>query len=171
MLMLPEIIVIITAFLVLIVDLFITEERRDILAPLAVLGMVVAFFVMWYIPHSGQVFSGRFVQDSVSLWFKSFFLIAAIFTTILSMELFNGQAHFRTKGIGHRGEFFTILLFTVTGAMYLISARDIITLYVALELATIPLFILTAWRRDHIKSGEAALKYVIVGALASALIL
>ena len=55
--------------------------------------------------------------------------------------------------------------------MYLITARDMITLYVSLELATIPLFLLAAWRRDDVESGEAGLKYVIIGTLASAFIL
>jgi NADH-quinone oxidoreductase subunit N len=64
-----------------------------------------------------------------------------------------------------------VLLFTVAGMMYLISARDLITLYISLELATIPLFVLAAWRRDNPQSGEAGLKYVILGALASAFIL
>ncbi len=171
MLMLPEIIVVLSAFIVLIVDLFIEEKKRDILAPLATLGMVIAFFALWILPHSGQAFAGRFVQDAVSLWFKSFFLFASIFTVILSADLLNGKTRIRVKGMGHRGEFFTILLFTLAGAMFLISSRDLITLYVSLELATIPLFVLTAWRRDDHKGAEAALKYIIVGALASAFIL
>jgi len=74
------------------------------------------------------------------------------------------------SGLGSRGEYYTILLFTVSGMMFLASAADLVTLYVSLELATIPLFVLTAWKRDAL-SGEAGLKYVVVGALASALLM
>lgn len=172
MLMIPEFIIIGAALLVLVVDLFLREEQRTLLAPLAMLAILVSLFVMWFVlPSSGEVFGGRFVQNAVSLWFKTFFLCSGFFTVALSTDLLNGQIPHRVKGIGHRGEFFTILLWTLAGMMYLISARDIITLYVSLELATVPLFILVAWRREDEPGAEAGLKYVIVGALASALIL
>ena len=110
-------------------------------------------------------------MDSVAWWFKLIFLLAGLITVVLSMDLLDGRARLRVRGIGFRGEYYTMLLFTISGMMYLISARDLITLYVALELATIPLYALAAWQRDSAQSGEAGLKYVIIGALASAFIL
>lgn len=170
--MLPEIIVISAAVLILVVDLFLQEKQRRILAPIAMLGILSALVVMWFVlPHQGTVFGGRFEQNTISLWFKTFFLVSGFFTIGLSVDLLNGQTPHRMKGIGHRGEFYTILLWTMSGMMYLISARDIVTLYVSLELATIPLFLLVAWRREDESGAEAGLKYVVVGALASALIL
>jgi NADH-quinone oxidoreductase subunit N len=99
------------------------------------------------------------------------FIVAAAFTVMVSWDMLDGRARVKVSGIGFRGEYYAVLLFSVCGMMYLVSARDIITLYVSLELATIPLFILTAWRRDNSLSGEAGLKYVILGALASAFML
>jgi NADH-quinone oxidoreductase subunit N len=133
-------------------------------------------------------------MDPVAWWFKLIFLLAGLITVVLSMDLLDGRpsraspsgaspsgasgsndgsndARLRVRGIGFRGEYYTLLLFTIAGMMYLISARDLITLYVALELATIPLYALAAWQRESARSGEAGMKYVIIGALASAFIL
>ncbi len=171
MLMMPEIMVITAAFGVLMLDLFLTERSRWILAPLALLGLAAAFGALCMTPQHEQLLGGRFVMDPVAWWFKVLFLLSGAITILLSMDVLNGHTGVRIRGIGFRGEYFTVLLFTITGMMYLISARDLITLYVSLELATIPLFVLTAWRRDDAHSGEAGLKYVILGALASAFIL
>ena len=172
MLMLPEIIVVATAFIVLLTDLFVREKHRVILAPLTVAGLLVAIAVlMAVVPMDGSLLGGRFVMDAAAWWFKLIFLIAGVMTAGISMDLLDGRVRTRARGMGSRGEYYTVLLFTIAGMLYLISARDIITLYVALELATIPLFVLAAWRRDDARSGEAGLKYVIIGAMASAFIL
>jgi NADH-quinone oxidoreductase subunit N len=172
MLMLPEIIVIATAFAVLAFDLWLTERRRVILAPLALVGLAGALLALVAaVPQAGAMFGGRFVMDPVAWWFKVLFLLAGGVTVMLSRDLLDGRVGVRMRGIGFRGEYYFMLLVTVSGMMYIISARDLVTLYVSLELATIPLFVLAAWRRDDPLASEAGLKYVIIGALASALIL
>ena len=171
MLMLPELIVIATAFAVLLVDLLLTERQRIVLAPLALLGLgAAAVATVVLMPQTGTLFGGRFGVDAVAWWFKLVFILSALITVALSLDTLDGRGAVPVPGLGSRGEFYTVLLFTVSGALFLISARDIITLYVSLELATIPLFVLAAWRRDAL-SGEAGLKYVVVGALASAFLL
>jgi len=170
--MLPEIIVIVVAVIVLVADLFAGERRRSILGPMAVIGLLAALLTLIFaVPQNGSLLGGRFVIDTVAWWFKVLFLISGIVTVLLSIDLLDGRASVRARGIGFQGEYYSVLLFTVSGMMYLISARDVITLYVSLELTTIPLFVLAAWRRDHVQSGEAGLKYVIIGAMASAFIL
>ena len=170
MLMLPEIIVVATALVLLFTDLFINERRRTILAPLALVGLGLACAAtIWLMPREGTLLGGRFVVDAVAWWFKLLFLGSAAITVALSMDTLDGRTAV-PSGLGSRGEYYTILMFTVAGMMFLASAADIITLYVSLELATIPLFILTAWKRDAL-SGEAGLKYVVVGALSSALLI
>jgi NADH-quinone oxidoreductase subunit N len=171
-LMLPEFMTIATAFAVLGFDLVASERGRRALAPLAMAGLGAAFVVTAIaVPTTGELLGGRFVMDDVAWWFKLLFLLAGFVTVVISRDLLDGRARVRVRGIGFRGEYYTLLLFTLSGMMYLISARDLVTLYVSLELATIPLFVLAAWRRDHPRSGEAGLKYVIIGALASAFIL
>ncbi len=169
--MLPEIIVVVTAMAVLVADLFLTERLRMGVTWLSLAGLAVAAGAVFATPMNGSMFGGQFVVDAVGWWFKLFFVISGFFTVLLSMDLLHGRTTCRMRGIGSPGEYYTVLLFTISGMMYLVSARDMVLLYVSLELATIPLFALAAWRREDIRSGEAGLKYVIVGALASAFIL
>lgn len=169
--MLPELMVIATAFAVLLLDVLVPEKRRVVLAPIALAGLALAFFTLLATPQDGELLGGRFALDVVTWWFKLLFLLAGFITVLISLDLLDGRVRVRARGIGFRGEYYTILLFTISGMLYLISARDLITLYVSLELCTMPLFLLAAWRRDDLKSGEAGLKYVIYGALASAFLL
>src|ERR1035437_9424345 len=171
MLMLPEIVVILAAFTVLIADLLLSERRRTALAPIAMAGFAAALAAVMATPQTGEMFGGRFGMDAVAWWFKVVFLLAGLITVAISRDLLDGRVAVRVRGIGFRGEFYAMLMLTVCGMMYLISSRDLVTLYVSLELATIPLFALAAWQRDNVQSGEAGLKYVIIGALASAFIL
>jgi NADH-quinone oxidoreductase subunit N len=170
--MTPEILVIFFAAVVLVADMFFDERKRVAIAPIAAIGLGAAMATLIFaVPASGSMFGGRFVMDPVAWWFKIFFLLSGIITILISLDLLDGRVGLRMRGIGFRGEYYAVLLATISGMMYLISARDIITLYVSLELATIPLFVLAAWRREDAKSGEAGLKYVIIGAMASAFIL
>ncbi len=171
MLMLPEIVMILAAFTVLIADLLLDERRRSALAPVAMAGFAAALAAVMLTPKTGDMLGGRFAMDAVAWWFKVVFLLAGLITVAISRDLLDGRVAVRVRGIGFRGEFYAMLMLTVCGMMYLISSRDLVTLYVSLELATIPLFALAAWQRDNVQSGEAGLKYVIVGALASAFIL
>jgi NADH-quinone oxidoreductase subunit N len=172
MLMLPEITVIITAMAVLVADLFLPERLRRGVSYLSLAGLAAAAVVLLAeVPMNGSLLGGQFGMDSVAWWFKLFFLVSGFFTVVLSMDLLHGRAKFRMRGIGSPGEYYTVLLLTICGMMFLVSARDMVLLYVSLELATIPLFALAAWRREDMRSGEAGLKYVIIGALASAFIL
>jgi NADH-quinone oxidoreductase subunit N len=172
MLMLPEIIVIAGALAVLVLDMVASENRRWVLAPAALVILLAAILAtVLAVPRTGAMLGGRFAVDPVAWWFKLLFLLSGFIIVLLSMDLLDGRVRVRVRGIGSPGEYYALLLVTLAGMMCLISARDIVTLYVSLELTTIPLFVLAAWRREDPQSGEAGLKYVIIGALASALIL
>ncbi len=169
MLMLPEIIIVATAIAVLLIDLLLSEQRRVLLAPFALAGIGAALLALILgVQMNGQILGGQFAIDAAAWWFKIIFLVSGFITVILSMDLLDGRAAVRVRGLGFRGEYYALLLFTLSGMMYLVSARDVITLYVSLELAAIPLFAMVAWRRDHVQSGEAAMKYILTGAMASA---
>lgn len=171
-LMLPEMIIILTGFVVLLSDLFLKEDNKQSLGVMAFLGVLLALVVnLTLLNQQGELFGGRFVLDSVSGWFKLSFLLSALIVVALSYDMLNGKSRSVKKNLGSPGEYYMILLFTLTGMMYLISSRDLITLYVSLELTTVPLFVLAAWKREDAKSGEAGLKYIILGALSSGFIL
>lgn len=170
MLMAPELVVILTAFIVLLADLVVSEKRRYLLAVIALIGLGSACaFTIALMPGISSMLGGRFVVNPAALWFKLLFAGSALLTVAMSMDAMDGRSAV-PAGLGARGEYYMILLLTVSGMMFLASATDLVTLYVSLELATIPLFILTAWKRDAL-SGEAGLKYVVMGALASALLI
>ncbi len=167
----PELIVLATAFAIIVLDLFMSERSRVLLGPIAVVGLFVGIVVNAVCtPMTGELLGGRFATDPVAWWFKILFMLAALITVILSLDTLDGRARVRVSGIGFRGEYYSIMLFSVVGMMFLISARDLATLFISLEVATLPLFVLAAWRRNDPKSGEAGLKYVLLGAMASAFI-
>ena len=170
MLMLPELIVIATGFALLVLDLFLTEAQRDGLVTLALGGLALALAALVLgTPDQGTLLGGRFALDPLTWWFKLVFLSAAILGVALTAGLLQGPSR-QQRGLRNPGEFLTLWMFNLAGMLFLASARDLITLYVALELATIPLFLLVAWRRDAL-GGEAGLKYMLTGAMASALLL
>ena len=173
--MLPELIVLITAFLVLFLDLLVSERVKIVLAPLAMVGLTAAIiFTFNLLPLEREMLGGRFVFNGITGWFKISFLLSCLITIALSLDLLDGRFANRRENpehLGSRGEYYMVLLFTLAGMMFLVSARDLITLYISLELTTIPLFVLAAWKQHDPLSSEAGLKYVILGALSSATLL
>ncbi|MBI3535470.1 MAG: NADH-quinone oxidoreductase subunit N [Deltaproteobacteria bacterium] len=168
--MLPEIIVLITAFTLMFVDLFLKRETRYFLMGIPLGGLALAFISVFFLSNR-KSFGGQFSLENIDLWLKVFFILCAFVIAIASFSFILGES----KETCHKKqiysfEFLTILLFNLSGMLFLVSARDLLTLYVSLELSTLPLFILTAWKRDALSS-EAGLKYVVLGALASALLL
>lgn len=164
MIMAPEIAISGTAFLILLNDVFTKNKLRNYI--LAIIGMAVAFgFVCLLSTTEATMIGGRFSIDSKAMGFKVVFIL----TTFASIIF----AQYQSKKIefNYIGEFFTLLLFCLTGMMFLVSSTDLITLFISLELSTLPLFILSAWHKHKADSMEAALKYILLGAFSSALLL
>jgi len=182
LLMIPELIVATTAVVVLVADLFLPAEKKGLLSIVAFSGLSVALVVLSGVagglgdptlmaqgqPAMLSDFGGRFRLDTVAFWFKVIVLAAAMLTIALAAEQLNQTAKILRSGFAAIGEFYVVLLLAVSGAMFLASASDMVLLFVSLELATIPLYLLAAWRRDDLRSGEAGLKYVILGGLSTA---
>lgn len=170
MILLPEYIIIGTAFLILILDLFSQKglsQRSIVLVSLLGLFLAILQTAHLFDPQSVLMVAGRLSFDPLSLVIKEILLGSTILLILVSSSAFQEVS---VQKITHRPEFFITLLFTLSGMMFLISSRDLITLYVSLELATIPLFALTAWNKNT-QGGEAGIKYLIMGALGSAFLL
>ncbi len=164
---LPELTVLATGLIVLIYDLFaIKKDNSKFSTYFSLLGLILAF-VLVALGDSGQALGGRFAVEGIEPWFKLIFLGSSILTLTFTAETFTSKAQ---EKLNHPAEFHTMMLFSITGMMFLVSSRDLISLYVSLELATIPLFLLAAWTKN-IRSGEGSLKYLLSGALASAILL
>ena len=110
------------------------------------------------------MFGGGFVVDPYSLVFQGFFLAAAYVSMLLSVDYIG-------DGDYYQGEYYVLLLTSLLGMMVMASARDLVSIFVALETISIPTFVLAGWRKHDPKSNEAAIKYYLIGVLSSAVML
>ncbi|MGH7068442.1 MAG: NADH-quinone oxidoreductase subunit NuoN [Acetobacteraceae bacterium] len=160
---LPEIVLAVCGMAIL---LFGVLYRRDASAPCNMLTLgafLIAAFLVLSTPD-GTGYGGLFVVDAFSRFVKILILCGATLALMLSFD------YNRSEGIA-RFEFPVLILFAVVGMMVMVSAANLMTLYLGLELQLIALYIVTAFHRGSIRSSEAALKYFILGALASGLLL
>src|SRR5439155_2223579 len=131
-------------------------------AAAAALGFVLLFSFSSFIDAGVTViaFKGMFVQDGLALFFKRFFLVAAIIVLIMSVEF----ADRIPTGIS---EYYALILFALSGMMFAASANDFTLLFVSLELITVTFYVLTSFQRARLASLEAGVKYLVIGALAT----
>ncbi|MEL7207111.1 MAG: NADH-quinone oxidoreductase subunit N [Actinomycetota bacterium] len=163
----PEIVLVGALVVVLMVDLFANEENKWLLPSLAGLGVLGALVPVLTLALDGQdriLFDGAYVVDDFALVMKALFLVAAYVVIQLSTNEI-------AEGDYHEGEYYVLLLASVLGMTVMASARDLISIFVALELLSIPAYMLAAWRKRELKGHEAGLKYYLMGVFASAIML
>ncbi len=164
----PEIILAAGICVVLLVDLFIEERQRWILSTLTGLFFLVALIPVGTLAVVGgdvrSMFDGRYVIDEFALIVKALFLLAGYVVVLLSTNEVD-EGHY------HQGEYYVLLLSSVTGMVMMGSARDLVSIFVALEFLSIPAYMLAAWRKRDRKSNEAGVKYYLLGVFASAVML
>jgi NADH-quinone oxidoreductase subunit N len=158
-----EIAVVLLGLGILLVDLWTPAPKKRQLgyAAAAVLGMILIRSFWIEAPEPSYAFGGMYVMDALALFFKRFFLFAAIAVLIMSVEF----ADRIEAGIA---EYYSLVLFALAGMMFAASANDFILVFVALELITVTFYVLTSFQRSRILSLEAGVKYLILGALSSA---
>ena len=160
----PQLFLFCWTLFVLLIDLFQKPDTRRMgLGYIAILGLVITA-VLTYMTPDGVGFFGTYASDAYGKLFNIIFLLTAVLTILASTDF----VELRLK---HKGEYYGLLLFATTGMMFLSGAVELITLYVALELATIPLYVLAAFMKDDLKSSEAGIKYLIIGGASSAILL
>ena len=164
MAVLPEIIVTSLAILLLFIDATVGEERAAKWLPwIAVLGLVGALASGVYYPASGLYFRGFVEIDAFTQFFRFIFIVLAIFTVLVAPS-------YLTRHRVPRAEFYGTVLFSTVGAMTIALSTDLITLFVGLELMSIPVYVLAALQRRDEYSNEAGLKYFLLGAFSSAIL-
>ncbi|HEX9496153.1 MAG TPA: NADH-quinone oxidoreductase subunit N [Candidatus Limnocylindria bacterium] len=162
---LPEIVVTATASLVLIVDAIVDRKAARVWLPLlAVLGVLAAIFSAPLTIPSHTAFGGFVIVDTFTAFFRVLFCVLAIFTVVVAPD-------YLEKRKIPAGEFYATVLFSTVGAMTIALAADLITVFVGLELMTIPVYVLAGMARRDRSSNEAALKYFLLGAFSSAMLL
>ncbi|MGO9379606.1 MAG: NADH-quinone oxidoreductase subunit N [Dissulfurispiraceae bacterium] len=157
---LPEILMIIVACFLLLLELVASNKK-----PLGYIGIVCAAVTIYLLPLcKGTTFGGMFVNDAFSVYFKTIFLISLILTILISLKYLQIEhADF--------GEYYSLLLFSTSGMMLMASARDFIIIFLGIELMSLSLYILCGVKKHDPRSTEAAMKYFLLGAFSSALLL
>ena len=149
--MLPEIFLFVWALIVLTYDVAAKRRSETAAGYLSMLGLVIAGVLLAF-TGEGAGFGAMFYQDTAARFFKMVFLGAAF------MAIGSSFGIMKQRIIHHRGEFFGMILLSTIGMMFLASSNELITLYIGLELTTIPLFVLAAFYKDNKLSVEAGVK-------------
>jgi NADH-quinone oxidoreductase subunit N len=163
----PEIIVTATIAVLILLDTFGSDRLKALQAPLAGIGLLAAALPILTLAYDGverSMFGGAYVVDDFALILKGLFLIVAYVVILLS-------TNYIAEGDYWEGEYYQLLLASVLGMLIMASARDLITIFVALELLSIPAYMLAAWRKRDPRGNEAGLKYYLMGVFASAILL
>ncbi len=161
--LLPEFVMTAGVCALLVVDLILPKERKGWLAPLALLTTALTLVALWSM-KPGLAFGQAFVADGLGLYLKSLVLIA------LGLVIFSAW-DFEKVWARPQGEYLFLMMSAALGMMFIASGTELVLLYVGLELATFPLVLLTAYRPADPKSAEGGLKYLMLAALGSAILL
>ena len=162
----PEIVLLSALGIVLLVDLWTSDKNRYITHVLSLFALVAAAAAQWlvWVPQSVSTFSGMYIADGMSQLSKMV-MYAATFALFVYAKPYNQVRDM------FRGEFYTLTLFALSGMSVMVSAGHFLTAYIGLELLSLSLYAMIALRRDSADAAEAALKYFVLGALASGLLL
>ncbi|MFN3407519.1 MAG: NADH-quinone oxidoreductase subunit N [Limisphaerales bacterium] len=163
----PETAVVLTALAVLAADLLALREqpvriRFGLGAAIASVGCLLAIFLAVGRHDVANIANGMFVVDSLTNVVKAAILGLTIFTVVLSTS---------SKFTEHVGEYLALILLATAGMMFLVSAEDLLMIFISLELLSLSLYVLTAFNKRNIRSAEAALKYFLFGGMAAACLL
>src|SRR3990172_7111737 len=161
----PLIFLVIWACTLLLVDLFISKNRKWLTALLAAFGLAWTLgLTLSQLGLENTGFTDMVVVDGFSIFVNALLLL----TGLLGVALAYGYV--KRMGI-ERGEFYTLMLFSISGMMLMAQAADLITVFLALELLSLPLYVLSAFARPRVDSEESGLKYFLLGAFSSGFVL
>jgi NADH-quinone oxidoreductase subunit N len=161
---LPELVLAVGALLLLLVGVFMKEGRSGIVAMAGIALLVLVLGLVVFRPAEGVLFNGTFIADGFSRYMKALVVGGSAFTMLISLSTAseNGIAKF---------EYTILVLLATLGMMVMVSANDLMSLYVGLELQSLAAYVIAAMNRDNGRSTEAGLKYFVLGALSSGMLL
>ena len=163
---LPEIFVLSMACVILVLDLFLKDSERGITYGLSQLTLVFAAVITLSVAgdETQLVFFGTYIADAMGSLLK-------VFIYLITFLMFLYSRHYLIERKLYKGEFYVLGLFAMLGMMILVSAHSLLTIYLGLELLSLSLYALVAYHRDSWPCSEAAMKYFVLGALASGMLL
>jgi NADH-quinone oxidoreductase subunit N len=166
----PEIVLTGAALAVLIADLILDEGRKHWVNTIAAVGVLASFIPIVTLAgqgisgHPRTMFGGAYVVDVFSLVLKALFIGTGYIILLMS-------SNYIEEGDYYEGEFAFLLLSSLLGMVIICSSRDLISIFIALELLSVPAYLLAGWRKRDLKSNEASLKYYLLGVLATGVML
>lgn len=165
----PELVLVVGINIVLLVDLWLDESKKWAMATISgfvLLGAVVPVVTLAVIGDDVRdaIFDGRYVVDEYALILKALFLLVGYVVVLMSQNELE-------EGGYYQGEFYVLLLVSVLGMVMMASSRDLMSIFVALELLSIPAYMMAAWRKRDARSNEAGAKYYLLGVFASGVLL
>ncbi|HEU5113916.1 MAG TPA: NADH-quinone oxidoreductase subunit N [Acidimicrobiia bacterium] len=163
----PELVVVATMLGVFALDLILPRPKKFWVATLAVAGIAVAAVPLVMLAADGttrSMFDGSYVVDEFAVILKGLFIVSAYIVLLMSHHYIESERFYQ-------GEYYFLLLASVLGSLVMASSRDLIILFIGLELTTGPLYLLAGWRKGDAKSNEASMKYFILGVLSTAIML
>ena len=157
----PLLTIIVLGMVVLMVDLVLPRDRKSPLVAISLIGILVAaFFTARLWGQNLTAFNGTVVADDFALLFQFILLIVVALSVALS------ERYIQQKGINY-GEYYALLLFSTSGAMLMATSRELITIFVGLEVLSIALYVLSGFARTEARSEESAMKYFLLGSFSS----
>jgi NADH-quinone oxidoreductase subunit N len=163
----PELTIVATMIVVFALDLALPRARKYWTATAAVAGTALAAVPLVILAADGSVrsmFDGSYVVDDFALALKAVLIVSAYLVLLMSHHYIESERYYQ-------GEYYFLILASVLGSLVMASARDLIVIFIGLELTTGPLYLLAGWRKGDAKSNEASMKYFILGVLSTALLL
>src|SRR3990167_187808 len=163
---LPEIVILTTACIAILGDLFLKSKCKSIALNISCLGLIVAAIISYFsIGLFGKVvFNGLFISDDAAQMMKLFIYITVLLSFIYS-KLYLDDRNMPA------GDFYILGMMSTLGMMILVSANSLLTIYLGVELLSLPLYAMTAMRRTSGNAAEAAMKYFVIGSIASGMLL
>ncbi|HEY3123786.1 MAG TPA: NADH-quinone oxidoreductase subunit N [Thermoanaerobaculia bacterium] len=164
----PELFLTASGLLILSIAAFFEKAKEEFLAFLTILATAITIglvtFISGYHGRGKPILAGMFIVDNFAIFFKLLMLVSIVLTALASVR-FVGNAPYPG------GEYYALLLFTGVGMLFMVSGNNLISIYVALELMALSSYILAGYFKGEIKSTEAALKYFVLGAFSSGVLL
>ena len=166
LLLLPEILLTSWLCLILIVDFSFPQLRNEQLAYFSIVGLVATLGCLaWFdfADITGTLFANMFALDRMALFFKMFIVGSTILVILASVDYIHRFKFFR-------GEYYFLVVMSALGMMFMASANDLLSVFVALEFSTLGFYVLVAYLREDMASNEAGIKFFILGIFAAALL-
>ncbi|WP_127753051.1 NADH-quinone oxidoreductase subunit NuoN [Devosia sp. 1566] len=160
----PEMLMAVGVIVLLLVGVILNKERSSLVSMLGVVLLVATAALVVFQPAEGVLFNGVFIQDGFARFMKALVLVGSAFALMMSWP------HADENGT-HKFEYSILILLATLGMMVMVSANDLMSLYIGIELQSLAVYVLAAIKRDDSRATEAGIKYFVLGALSSGMLL